>query len=102
MALVPEESAIPEGSTVLVTGVNGFIGSHIANEFLQRGFKVRGTVRDASKNAWLTGLFDAKYGFGRFELFTLPDMTTPGAFDDAVRGGVSPNALPTTCTMLHY
>ncbi|KAI0467425.1 hypothetical protein F4859DRAFT_243157 [Xylaria cf. heliscus] len=86
MAAATKDSAIPAGSTVLVTGCNGFIGSHIADQFLQRGYRVRGTVRDAGKNAWMTTLFDAKYGAGQFELFPLPDMAVPGAFDDAVQG----------------
>ncbi|KAK3936256.1 hypothetical protein QBC46DRAFT_419726 [Diplogelasinospora grovesii] len=95
MEFATQDSAIPEGSTVLVTGCNGFIGSHIADQFLQRGFRVRGTVRDASKNTWLANLFDAKYGTGQFELFQLPDMAAPGAFGEAVRGEYYPHTYPT-------
>lgn len=78
--------AIPLGSTVLVTGVNGFIGSHIADQLLLSGYKVRGTVRDASRAQWVQELFDAKYGSGKFELFVVPQMGVDGAFDDAVKG----------------
>ncbi len=35
-------------STVLITGVNGFIGSHIAERFIKEGHKVRGLVRKSS------------------------------------------------------
>ncbi|KAI0206086.1 hypothetical protein F4808DRAFT_447937 [Astrocystis sublimbata] len=86
MAAATQDWAIPPGSTVLVTGCNGFIGSHVTNQFLQHGFRVRGTVRDAGKDAWMTTLFDTKYGLGRFEFFPVPDMAVPGAFDEAMRG----------------
>lgn len=36
--------AIAPGSLTLVTGVNGFIGSHIADQLLSLGYRVRGTV----------------------------------------------------------
>jgi nucleoside-diphosphate-sugar epimerase len=36
-------------SVVLVTGVNGFLGSHIADQLLNAGFRVRGTVRSIPK-----------------------------------------------------
>ncbi|KAJ0276642.1 hypothetical protein COL154_006466 [Colletotrichum chrysophilum] len=49
---------IPEGSTVLVTGVNGFIGSHVCSQLLQLGFDVRGTVRDPTKYAWVEDLME--------------------------------------------
>ncbi len=35
-------------STVLITGVNGFIGSHIAERFIKEGHSVRGLVRKSS------------------------------------------------------
>jgi NAD(P)-dependent dehydrogenase (short-subunit alcohol dehydrogenase family) len=81
-----DQPAIPRGSTVLVIGANGFIGSNIADQFLRLGYKVRGTTRNPEKNAWVANLFGRKYGPGRFELVAVPDMEAPGAFDDAVRG----------------
>lgn len=64
---------------------NGFLGSHIADQFLQHGFKVRGAVRDERKSAWLADLFHEKYGQERFELLSVPDMAAEGAFDEAVK-----------------
>ncbi|KAK7716924.1 hypothetical protein SLS64_002467 [Diaporthe eres] len=81
-----DNPAVPKGSTVLVTGANGLLGSHIADQFLEYGYKVRGTVRDTEKNAWLQALFDKKYGKGSFELFKVADLTSEGAFDEAVKG----------------
>jgi nucleoside-diphosphate-sugar epimerase len=78
--------AIPLGSVVLVTGVNGFIGSHIADQFLQAGYKVRGTVREASKADGLKALWEKNYGSGKFEAVEVPEMAIEGAFDEAVKG----------------
>jgi dihydroflavonol-4-reductase len=45
-----------EMATVLVTGANGFIGSHLIRQLLQRGHVVRGLVRKTSDLASLSGL----------------------------------------------
>ncbi|CBF78393.1 hypothetical protein AN8583.2 [Aspergillus nidulans FGSC A4] len=75
---------IPVGATILVTGANGYIASHVCNILLSMGYRVRGTLR--SPKPWLTAFFDAKYGTGRFESFILPDLTQRGAWQVAVEG----------------
>lgn len=77
---------IPKGSTVCVTGVNGYIGSHVADQLLEAGYHVRGAVRSTSKADWLYELFDKKYGKGKFEAVEVPDMVADGAYDEAVKG----------------
>ncbi|MEZ0486641.1 NAD-dependent epimerase/dehydratase family protein [Fibrella aquatica] len=42
--------------TILVTGANGFLGSHIAHELVTRGYVVRALVRPFSFRATLSGL----------------------------------------------
>lgn len=37
--------------TVLVTGVSGYLGLHVSDVLLERGYRVRGTIRAASKEA---------------------------------------------------
>ncbi len=71
---------------MLVTGVNGFIASNIADKFLRFGYKVRGTTRNPEKNAWVTNLFDRKYGPGNFELVAVPDTEAESAYDQVMKG----------------
>jgi nucleoside-diphosphate-sugar epimerase len=78
--------AIPKDSIVLVTGVNGYIGSHVADQLLEAGYRIRGTCRSASKAQALSDLWRKKYGQGRFEIVAVPDMSKEGAFDEAVKG----------------
>lgn len=78
--------ALPLESLVVVSGANGFIGSHVVDQLLQASFHVRGTVRDAKKSAWLEDFFAERYGKGKFELVEVPDMAASGAFDDIVKG----------------
>jgi nucleoside-diphosphate-sugar epimerase len=79
--------AIPTGSWVLVTGATGFVAGHVTRQLLQRGYRVRGTVRDQTKAQWLIDDHFKSYAdSGAFELVTVPDLSVPGAFDEAVKG----------------
>jgi dihydroflavonol-4-reductase len=42
-----------KGAKALITGVNGFIGSHLANKLLDSGCRVHGLVRESSNLKWL-------------------------------------------------
>lgn len=80
-------SSIPIGSWVLVTGATGFIASHVVRQFLHRGYKVRGTVRDVAQASWLIDEHFKSYAESNsFELAVVPDLSIPGAFDEAVKG----------------
>ena len=43
-----------DGQTILVTGVTGFIGSHLAERLSTLGARVRGLARSAGKGDWLS------------------------------------------------
>lgn len=81
-----QNAALPKESVVLITGVNGLVGSHVADQVLLHGYKVRGTVRNAKKNEWMVEFFGLRYGKGKFELIEVPDLTKEGAFIEAVKG----------------
>ncbi|KKY15405.1 putative aldehyde reductase [Diplodia seriata] len=80
---LPTPPALPRGSTILVTGANGLIASHICDFLLAQGHHVRGTVRSLTRSAWLAALLTTRHGGNRFSLIEVPDMSAPGAFDDA-------------------
>lgn len=88
ITIPPSPAALPPGSLILITGANGLLASLLCATLLAAGYRVRGTVRSpARKHAWLADVFSATYGSpGRFELFEVPDMAAPGAFEQAVRG----------------
>ena len=80
--------AIPKGSKILITGIAGFLAGHIAKQLLDRGFKVRGTVRDTSAAKWVTDeMFAEATQRGDLELAAL-DFTTASDsdYEAAVKG----------------
>lgn len=81
-----QNSTLPEGSLILVTGVNGFIGSHVADQILLAGYRVRGTARDAKKSEWITTFFDGRYGKGKFELVEVKDLAETKALEKVLQG----------------
>jgi uncharacterized protein YbjT (DUF2867 family) len=72
------------GALILVTGANGYIAVHLVRELLEKGYRVRGTVRAESKATHLRKTF-ASYG-DKLELVIVDDITKEGAFDEAVKG----------------
>lgn len=72
---------------VLITGVSGFLGSHVTNQFLKDGgYEVRGTVRNASDAKKIDPL---KKAFGKnFANLTLVevDLLKPDSMIKAIKG----------------
>lgn len=74
------------GSLMLVTGATGFVASHVIRQFLHRGYKVRGTVRDLAQASWLVDdNFKSYAESGHFEPVVVPDLAANDAFDEAVK-----------------
>jgi len=73
---------IPKNGTVAVTGAAGFIGGWIVQQLLDKGYRVRACVRDASDDT-KTGFLKAMGGFasGRLSLHSA-NLDDPGCFDD--------------------
>ena len=63
----------------------GFIASHIVEQLLELGYKVRGTARSLSKLDNLKKRWDDKYP-GLFEAAEVPDIIKDGAYDEAIKG----------------
>ena len=63
---------LPAGSTVLITGANGYVGMWVSRTLLDDGYAVRGVVRSAEKGKHMTSHF-ASYG-AKFDFVVVPDM----------------------------
>lgn len=68
---------------VLVTGADGFIGSHLTEELVRRGYDVRAFVYYNSFNSW--GWLDETEYRGQFDVFT-GDIRDPYGVKEAMQG----------------
>lgn len=78
-------SSVKPGATVLVTGADGFIGSHLTEALVHEGFKVRAFVFYNSFNSW--GWLDqcANDIKDNFEVFA-GDIRDPHGVETAMKG----------------
>jgi len=70
---------------VLVTGATGFIAAHVVQQLLERGERVRGTVRSRAAGDALVQLRRLPGAAERLELVEA-DLTRPGSFDAPAAG----------------
>ena len=72
--------------TVLVTGGSGFLGSWCLVELLRRGYRVRTTVRDPSREPGLRALLEPEVEAGDRLSVHVADLTEDAGWDAAVGG----------------
>ena len=72
------------GKHVLLTGANGFLGTHILSQLLASNFSVRAVVRSQKKADQVRSDQPAA-SQPNLDFGIVPDITAPGAFDDAVK-----------------
>ncbi|BBN00554.1 protein MpDFR-like3 [Marchantia polymorpha subsp. ruderalis] len=71
--------------TVVVTGANGFIASWLVKLLLERGYNVRGTVRDPKDESKLRHLLELPGAQDRLVLYRA-ELMAEGDFDEVVDG----------------
>lgn len=70
-------------SYILVTGSTGLVGSHVVDNLLRKGYKVRAVARSKQKaDAFLSAR--AQYA-SKLDFYFIENLTDPGAFDEAVK-----------------
>ncbi|EME47168.1 hypothetical protein DOTSEDRAFT_124738 [Dothistroma septosporum NZE10] len=80
-----EEIAVPLSSIVCVTGANSMVGSHVVDQLLAFGYRVRGIVRSLQKSHWMLNHFNAKHEANKFELVVVTDLAIEGSLDAALQ-----------------
>ncbi|KAJ5376715.1 hypothetical protein N7509_013601 [Penicillium cosmopolitanum] len=80
----PSNYALPPGSRILVTGANGYIGTHVVDQLLGLGYAVRGTLR--TEKPWLNEFFAKKYGAGSFETVLIRSFENHDEIESALEG----------------
>jgi nucleoside-diphosphate-sugar epimerase len=72
-------------TVIIVLGANGFVGAWVLKYLLEEGFNVRAAVRTQAKADYLKNLFIQYSNDSQLEFVLVEDITTPGAFDEAVK-----------------
>jgi dihydroflavonol-4-reductase len=72
--------------TVLVTGASGYIAQHCVQQLLERGYRVRATLRSASREAGLRQIFNPSMKGEAHLAFVVADLTSDKGWAEAVSG----------------
>ena len=77
----------PASDTVLLTGISGFLGGHVALALLKAGYKVRGSVRNLGKAGKVREtMARAGADIARLDFVEL-DLLSDKGWDEAMAGG---------------
>ncbi|TFK56925.1 NAD(P)-binding protein [Heliocybe sulcata] len=89
--------AVPAEGLIVVTGITGYVASHVGLAALQAGYRVRGTVRSLGRTEEIKAAY-SKYGadISKLEFVELDDLESEAKFSNAIRGadGVAHVAIP--------
>ena len=81
------DSQLPQPTaTVLVTGVGGFLGGHVASQLLASGYRVRGTVRSLHACNRIRSQICATAPAAGALSFARADLCSDDGWDDALKG----------------
>jgi nucleoside-diphosphate-sugar epimerase len=80
------ESSQAQIKTVLVTGGSGFLGSWCVIDLLRRGYAVRATVRDLSREAALRAAIAGEVDAGDRLSVVVADLREDAGWEGAVNG----------------
>ena len=88
-------------SRVLLTGANGFIGSHILQFFLEKSIFVQAVVRSEAKASRVKKDFSG-FDSSKLDFSIVPDITAPGALDQCLRDTRPLDAIIHTASPFNY
>lgn len=80
-----EDPSLPRDSLILVTGASTFQGTHICDQLLEHGYRVRGVVPTPERAVTTAKFFMDKFGSGRYTTAIIPDTVPQNAFDIATK-----------------
>jgi nucleoside-diphosphate-sugar epimerase len=86
---------------VLLTGGNGFVGSHILDVLLERGVFVQAVVRSPEKAAKIRKDFSA-FDKTRLDFSIVLDMTLAGCYDKCIQESQPLDAIIHTASPFNY
>ena len=72
----------PSDQTILVSGASGFLATQVIKIFLDKGYKVRGTVRSVESADAVRDIFPE--ASDKLSFVVVKDMAAPNAFNDAI------------------
>ncbi|KAF7165774.1 hypothetical protein CNMCM5623_009853 [Aspergillus felis] len=87
---------------VLLTGGNGFLGSHILGLLLERGYSVVTTVRSHEKAEQIRERQDLHASTTQLRVIVVPDFTSAGAFDECFKSDAPFDVVIHTASPFRY